>query len=279
MDHADVRYLRAKRTVDERARSRRVRDRLLGELPANPDAIELGAGTGAFLPTLLGWGVEPSTYRGIDRSAELVGRARESLPDELAGGRPVERIDRGFVVGDCEATFEVGDALAVETGGADLVVAQALLDLVPIEDAVDAVERVLVPDGLAYLPITFDGVTLFEPEHPRDGAVIAAYHDHIDAQPGRDSRAGRRLLTHLGERDGELLSVAASDWIVRPRDGTYPADEGYFLDRVLAFVAEALADRGVGAEDWLATRRRQRESGELCYVAHQYDFLYRRADS
>ncbi|MFC7172308.1 hypothetical protein ACFQL0_00805 [Haloplanus litoreus] len=42
MDHADERYLAAKRTVDDRALDRRVRDRLLDELPAAPGCWRRG---------------------------------------------------------------------------------------------------------------------------------------------------------------------------------------------------------------------------------------------
>lgn len=292
-DHADVRYLESKRSVDERARSRRVRDRLLAELPAAPDVVDVGAGTGAFLPCLLEWGVRRGAYRGVDRSAALVDHARETLPDKLAADYRVEPLDgkggdavgdgeegdEGFVVEDLAASFGTGDALALDARAADLVVAQALVDLVPLEAAMDAFERALRPGGLAYLPITFDGVTLFQPDHPADGAVAEAYHADIDATPGRDSRAGRHLLDHLRERDGDLLAVAASDWVVRPRGGGYPADERRFLGRILDFVAAALdgreLDADANADDWLATRRRQLAEGRLGFVAHQYDFLYR----
>jgi len=70
----------------------------------------------------------------------------------------------------------------------------------------------------------------------------------------------------------EVLAVDSSDWIVRPREGTYPANERFFLEHVPAFVAEA--DTSV-ADDWLATRREQLAAGTLAYVAHQYDLLAR----
>ena len=213
--------------------------------------------------------------RGVDRSASLVEHARETLPGALDESYDVERFEEGFAVDGAPADFEAGDVLALQSGDADLVVAQALLDLVPPGEAMDAIERALRPGGLAYLPITFDGVSLFVPGHPDDGAVVDAYHAAIDRRAGRDSRAGRRLLGHLGGRAGELLAVDASDWVVRPDGDGYPADEAYFLGCVLGFVEDALAGAEVDAADWLADRRAQLEAAELCYVAHGYDFLYR----
>ncbi len=124
-------------------------------------------------------------------------------------------------------------------------------------------------DGLVYAPLTFDGETVFLPEHPADEQVVEAFHAAIDAAPGRDSRAGRRLLDRLRERGARVEAVAASDWIVRPS-----ADERYFLACILGFAADAIGSSKRG-EEWLETRRRQLREGELTYVAHGYDLLWR----
>jgi hypothetical protein len=281
VNHADVRYLEAKRTVDDRALDRRVRDRLLAALPDAPRVLEAGAGTGVTVSRLREWGVG-GRYRGVDRAEAVVERARERARDEPG----VELADgAGGDGGDADATdedgdapltvgFEVGDALSAFAGdAADLLVAQAFLDLVPLGEALSAFEAALSPGGLLYAPITFDGGTIFQPDHPADDAVVAAYHDRIDARSGRDVRAGRHALDRLGRRDGDLLAVGASDWVVRPRDGAYPADERFFLSHILEFVERAV---DVPERDgWLAARRDQLSAGELTYVAHGYDLLYR----
>ena len=275
MDHADIGYLESKRTVDDRARSVRVRDRLLAALPDRPTVVDAGAGTGVMLHRLLDWGVRPRTYRGIDWSAPLVENARRSLPGRLADGYSVETDRDGFSVEGTDVRFETGDVLYLQDGSVDLVIGQALLDLVPIEDAMDAIERALRPGGLAYLPITFDGLSLFLPGHPDDQTVVEAYHAAIDESPGRNSRAGRSLLDHLRTRHGTLVAVDASDWIVRPHDDGYPDDEVTFLKHILGFVADATNGRGIDASDWLAVRHEQLHAAQLTYVAHGYDFLYR----
>ncbi|WP_251341942.1 class I SAM-dependent methyltransferase [Haloplanus halophilus] len=273
MNHADEGYLEAKRTVDERALDRRVRDRLLDELPAAPRVLEAGCGTGVTVPRLVAWGVTDGEYRGVDRDAATVERARALRAAELDADADAD--GEGFRVDDLTVRFEAGDALDAFAGErADLVVAAAFLDLVPVDEALDAFASALAPGGLVYAPITFDGETVFQPDHPADDAVVAAYHDAIDDEPGRDARAGRHLLDRCRARDGALLAAGASDWIVHPRDGGYPADERRFLGAILSFVEEAV-DGVPGAEDWLRTRRRQLDSGTLTYVAHGYDVLYR----
>lgn len=279
MDHADRRYLEAKRSVDARAIDRRVRGDLLAALPDRPRVFDAGAGTGTTAVRLRDWGVEPAAYLGVDRDGDCLAYAGHARAEELARrGAAVERTDAGFRVGDADHRFRADDALAAardRPGEFDLVVAASFLDLVDRSVAFAAFERALAPGGLLYAPVTFDGVTVFDPAHPDDDAVLAAYHDAIDGPTGRNSRAGRRCLSALSDRDGTLRAVGGSDWIVRPRDGAYPADERYFLGCILDFVAAALADAPVDADDWLATRRRQLAAGELTYVAHNYDICYR----
>jgi len=53
MNHARVRYLESKHSVDERSRSRRVSERLFEALPEAPTVGEAGAGTGTTVPWLL----------------------------------------------------------------------------------------------------------------------------------------------------------------------------------------------------------------------------------
>jgi SAM-dependent methyltransferase len=279
-EHGQWRYLAAKASVDDRARSRRVRDCLRDALPEDPEVVEAGCGLGGTVPHLYDWGVAPSAYRGVDTAERVVALTRRLTPCVLRRhGLEAEDTPAGCRVDGARIAFETGDALdALPGAGADLLVAQSFLDLVDLDAALDAIDAALAPGGLAYAPLTFDGVTLFQPDHPADDRVLDAYHDAIDSEPGRDSRAGRHLLDLLrGREDATLLAAAASDWLVRPIGGAYRADERYFLDRILDFVADAA--RGVdGGEDWLATRRRQLAAGELTYVAHGYDLLWRRED-
>jgi SAM-dependent methyltransferase len=276
MEHATPRYLHAKESIDERALSRRVRDHLLAALPTAPRIVEAGCGTGVTVSRLRSWGVDRGEYRGIDTSSAIVSHARGARPRICRReGASVRATDTGWLIDALDCRFRVGDALARAPDqfedGADLVVAQAFLDLVDIEAAIDAVASALAPGGMLYAPITFDGTSCFLPAHPDDEAVERAYHAAINAQPGRDNRAGRRLLDRL--RGEALLAVDSSDWIVRPHEGGYPADEQFFLSRILDFVGDALADAPVAADDWLETRRDQLTAGTLIYVAHQYDLL------
>jgi len=275
-DHGRRRYLLAKRSVDDRGRDRRVRDRLLAALPDRPAVVEAGPGAGLAPLSLREWGVAPARYRGVDRDPRVVRFARHLAPRALrrAGHDAVDTAD-GCRLDGAPVRFAAGDALAELPGaGADLLVAQSFLDLVPATAALDAVADAVTPGGLAYAPLTFDGVTLFRPSHPADAAVTAAFHEDIDAEDGRTSRAARGLLDALADRPERVLAVGASDWVVRPVEGAYRADEAHFLSCILGFVADA-ARRVDGGADWLATRREQLAAGELTYLARNLDLLWR----
>jgi len=270
--------LEAKRTVDDRAYDRRVRDRLLDALAPSPTVLDIGCGTGTALSWLLEWGVDEVTYHGVDADETVIAFASAVRPAACRyQGRSVTETERGATVGDLSMTFERDDAFTAlaAADGLDCVIARSFADLVPVGDLLDAIEGALAPGGLAYLPITFDGGTIFQPDHPADGAVEHAYHEAINAESGRDAHAGRHLIDAARDRDGDLLAVGGSDWVVRPRDGRYLADEAYFLEYILDSVADTLAETTVdGAADWITTRRRQLAAGRLTYAAHGFDILY-----
>lgn len=314
-DHGDVRYLAAKRAVDDRTHDVRVRERLLAELPSDPVVYDAGAGTGAALGRLLSWGVSPDAYHGVDSDPALIDHAVEARAEECATrGLSVERRDdRAFRAGGMDVSFGVGDVASPDVPAAglepaDLVVAASLLDLLDIETAMDRFGAVTATDGLVYAPATFDGATMFAPTHPADGAIERVFHDSMRAKPDHTPEAARTLVSSVTRRGGELLAVGSSDWVVCG-DGGYPDDDRYFLDRICGYVASALLDREDGplttsepadlrelpltdrarsvvadsdqtAEDcrsWLCDRRRALEAGELTYLAHQLDVLYRPA--
>lgn len=281
MKHARIRYLESKRTIDERSRSRRVADRLFECLPDAPTVGEAGAGTGGAVPWLLDGGVTAGTYRGVDLSPTVVAHARRTRPATLRyRGYDAVDTEGGGAVGDFQFGFETGDALRrLRERRYDLVIAQQFMDLVSLEPAVDALTAAAEDGGLVYCPLTFDGVTVFQPDHPADEAVERAYHDAISADADRDARAGRHLLEEFRGRPGSLLAVGASDAVVYPLGDEYPGDERHFLDCLLGFVEESVPTEAVPAvDDWLSARHEQLADGRLSYIGHRYDFLYRTAD-
>lgn len=278
MKHARIRYLESKQSVDQRSRSRRVADRVFEAIPEAPTVGEAGAGTGTTVPWLFEHGVTAGSYTGIDLSPTVIEHARRTQPASLRyRGYDAVDTETGGTVGEFQFEFVSGDALQRLTEQShDLVVAQQFMDLVSLEPAVDALTAAVKAGGLVYCPLTFDGVTIFQPDHPADERVQQAYHDAISDDADRDARAGRHLLEEFRSRAGSLLAVDASDAVVHPRDGEYPRDERYFLGCLLEFVDESVPASAVPEiSDWLSARRDQLADGRLSYVGHRYDLLYR----
>jgi SAM-dependent methyltransferase len=318
------RYLASKRSVDDRAVNERVLRRLATELNGRTrlDVLVLGAGIGRGLERLLEREVLPADAEIactlVDLRESNVKAARERLPEwarsqghtitELGGNHdgpadldpgnaeaesgqeergPHLRIEADSRTIDVEVLLADAFSL-VDRGEWDLLVGGAFLDLFDLDEALPRLLGALRPGGYCYFPITFDGGTIFEPaiEGLAPDRLEDAFHARIDSDG--DSRAGRHLLTELPREGVEVLAAGSSDWVVRARNGTYPAEEATFLRYIVDTVADALAadgedekeegnDRnGLGSEAlarWRERRHEQIERGDLIYIAHQLDVL------
>lgn len=296
-----TRYLTSKKTVDDRALNRVVVERLrseLGSLQGPTHVLELGAGVGSMVARLVDWGVlHTARYRLLELDEALLSQARPYLQDwAKERGYRVEARGAGIgIVGsaglDVDVQFEPADledylARPEQLGSADLLIANAFLDLV---DLPTVTRRLLTGPSaprLFWFSINFDGDTIFEPAHPHDATLLAVYHRSMDdrtraGRPAGDSRAGRHLFAHLRAAGAELLAAGSSDWVVWPAHGRYPADEAHFLHHIIDTVEQELRRHPEVAPDildeWVALRHAQITRGDLVYVAHQLDFLGRPA--
>ncbi|OYR58110.1 hypothetical protein [Halorubrum halodurans] len=329
--YAHARYLEAKRSVDDRALHRPTLDRLraaVADRSTPLHVVEVGCGTGTMLRRLLEWGVLPDevVYRGydlregtLDRAVDELGRWADDagyavdLDDETGDDPETTRAVRldGPGGSSVTATFAAADAVEVARrtdAEYDLLVGCAFLDLVDLDRALAPLLG-LVPGGLAYFPITFDGETFLAPalgdgksereevDDATERAVLDVYHATMDApdRPG-GSRTGRELFAALPAAGGEVVAAGGSDWVVTP---PYPADEAYFLHHLVngieGAVGEALADAGEeGGERladgatarlspelvsaWADARHRAVADGRLTFGAHNLDVLARVGD-
>src|SRR6516164_9188324 len=291
LDYA--RYLAAKTTVDDRALNRHVLPELRRLMPAGvPRVLEVGAGLGTMVARLMDWGVVGGgEYVLLDADRRLLDRSRRWLCDWAAArGLRSDLLPDGLRVGDLRVRLvhaELGTYLEAAPGAAaDVLIANAVLDLVDVPTVLPGLLRLLVPGGVYWFTINYDGESIFAPAHPHDDQVMRAYHRDMDeriryGRPAGESRTGRLLFHYLRAAGAPALAAGSSDWVVYPaRDGDYPADEAYFLRSILSTIQNALRSREDRVEpadlaDWLAVRRRQLAAGELVYIAHQLDFVGR----
>jgi hypothetical protein len=293
MDYSFPRYLLAKQSVDDRALNRSVYAALQANLPSGRlRIVEAGAGIGTMPVRLLRWGLlRQADYLAVDALAENVEFARGWIPDwaaanglrvETGAGDELRLYDEGRDLRLELVAADLFDFIASRPAPSDLLIAHAVLDLLPLPASLGPLLSLLKPGGLGWLTLNFDGVTSLEPPYDPalDQEIERLYHRSMDERPGGgDSRTGRHLFSYLKEAGAQLLAAGPSDWVVHAAGEGYPADEAYFLDFILHFFEESLggsSDLEPGAfERWLAARRGQLQRGELVYVAHQLDFLVR----
>ena len=287
-----TRYLAAKKTVDDRALNRPVLAELRRLIPTTaPRVLEVGAGLGTMVARLVDWQVlGAGEYTLLDVDRRLLSDSREWLCAwATARGLSPEPLPDGLRLGELRVRLveaELGDYLEAGSGEpADVLIAHAFLDLVDVPAVLPRLLRLLVPGGVYWFTVNFDGETVFQPDHPRDDDVLGAYSRDMDeriryGRPAGESRTGRRLFGHLRAAGALPLAAGSSDWVVHAgADGAYPDDEAYFVQTILQTIEAAVRHRvdPAALADWMAARRRQLTTGELVYLAHQLDFVGRRA--
>jgi SAM-dependent methyltransferase len=296
-----IRYLAAKKTLDDRSLNRQVWDHLVEAVRGRSDSaplkvLEVGCGIGTMLERLLDWGLlTRAAYTGIDVEAEFIREARRRFRVYAAeknanlASQPGAPLVLRTTDQDIRVTLEAADLIDFmdrEQGKPtwDLLVAHAVLDLIDLPTALPRLLSRLVPDGLFYFTLNFDGATIFEPaiDPDLDRRIETLYHGTMDTrrrqgQPAGSSVTGRQLLGRLKAAGARLVAAGSSDWVVFPGPHGYPGDEAYFLHYIIDTIGQALHHHPdldpSRFENWLAQRHRQIESAELIYIAHQLDVM------
>ncbi|AFK18860.1 SAM-dependent methyltransferase [Haloferax mediterranei ATCC 33500] len=293
-DEQFVRYLHAKETVDDRALHRPTLAHLIDLLEeraeSHPDeplrVVSVGSGTGSMCRRLLSWGVfdahDEIKYIMVDRKQGMADQAAAAFAEWSHGaGWTAEpttdgfRIERhGRRVSLTYVTSDLFEAMTVLPKAIDLVIAHAVVDILPLRRAVESLLSRLTDEGILYAPVTFDGRTSFRPAHEADDEIIAAYHETMrgDERAGPDT--GSDLFSVLPSLGAPVVAAGGSDWVVHP---PHDDDERVFLDRILGFVEESVieSDRvdDETLDHWLKARHGQLASDELAYIAHNVDVL------
>ena len=299
--HSYSRYLASKRTVDDRALNRHVLDRLRAELAklsgADARVLEIGAGLGTMVARVVDWGLFlRGEYCLLDVEGALLADAREWLLSWARTRGLSASVDRDHlrIKGGAGIDLDV-HFICAELGGfigqapglapADVLIANAFLDLVDVPAMLPRLFDQLSPGGLYWFSVNFDGETILEPEHSDDALFMRVYHRSMDkrvryGRPAGDSKSGRHLFGHLRAAGASILAAGASDWVVHAQGRDYPDDEAHFLREIVGTIAAELAQHqeipSHALAHWTALRHRQIDDGELVYIAHQLDLLGRR---
>jgi len=296
-----IRYLAAKKGLDDRSLNRHVYDTLVRAVRDRTDpsplrVLEVGCGIGTMLERLLDWGLlTRAAYTGIDVEAEFIRAAAQRLHGYAAAHQGSLSQESGGVMlfstptQNVRVALEAADLLDFldrEPGKStwDLLVAHAVLDLIDLPTALPRLLSRLSPGGLFYFTLNFDGVTTLEPpmDPDLDAWIETRYHHTMDTRrhrgrPSGSSLTGRRLFGHLKEAGARVAAAGSSDWVVFPGPEGYLGDEAYFLHFIIDTIGLALREHPEldpgRFQAWLTRRHRQIDSDELIYIAHQLDVM------
>lgn len=294
-------YLVSKISVDDRALNAGVVKALQRELAPGDGGtvrvLELGAGIGTMPARLIEWQIlKRAHYTLLDADPELLhvartwlldwARARSYDADASADGLHVRHAD-GLDVQFRFVEHDLSNPGFFDSArhSLDLLVANAVLDLVHVPTVLPGLLDLLDQNGLYWFSINFDGESIFVPEHSDDALLLGVYHASMDHRirggaPAGDSKTGRHLFTHLRAAGASILQAGSSDWVVFANQGAYPDQEAEFLRCIVHTIHDELVQHPEvpreALETWKALRLSQIETGELVYLAHQLDFVGRR---
>lgn len=299
-EYSFIRYLEAKKTVDDRAINRHVWQVLSRSLPS-PSAekplniVEMGAGIGTMIERMIEWGLlDYANYTAFDVEPENIQHARQKLLNWAS--------DHGF------QSIRLVDGLKIKSGGReisinliegdlfdffsdqhnlsryDFLVAHAFLDLVDLPVTLPKIFNLGKDGSLFYFTINYDGLTIIEPtiDDDFDRLVLEMYHRTMlerihNGKRFGDSQAGRHLINHIQESGGRILAAGSSDWFIFPTSSGYHHDESYFLHFLIHTIFQALINQPeLDLEkfvEWIHLRHTQIERQELVYIAHQLDYV------
>jgi SAM-dependent methyltransferase len=296
-----IRYLQAKKSIDDRSLNAHVAQTLIMRLQELFDNIEVrvfeaGCGIGTMIERMLSWGaLAKCSYTAIDLEPEHVAEAMRRLVQLGFRGeiQPQKGSDHTLVLKnrtqEIKIELKIGNVIKFARDKDNfhqyhLILAHAFLDLVDIYSFLPPILSCGIPGGLIYFTLNFDGATSLEPiiEADLDRQIIALYHETMDhrliqGKPSGDSQTGRHLLPFLQKLGLNILDAGASDWVIFPHMGSYPNDDAYFLHFIIDTIYCALEFcpeiKPGQLKTWAEIRHEQIEHGELFYMAHQIDVL------
>lgn len=201
-------WLALRAIADGRARNGRLVRRLGAQFEGcgGIRVLDLGAGTGASLRALAPVLGAAQRWVLADHDADLL--ARLDAPERIM----IERRGVDLAAG-LAGLFDPAP---------DLVTASAFFDLCGAAWIEALVERVAACGAAVYAALSYDGREDWDPPHPLDADVLAAFHADQRRDKGLGPALGPGAHAHLAAclaRRDYLVAEASSDWrLAQPAD-------------------------------------------------------------
>ena len=174
--------------------------------------LEIGGGLGTMVAGLVEWRVDRwADYHLLDVDAQLIADARLWLASWAESRGLAYTVETASVRLQGEPDIdvnvrlvcaEIGDLLRdsadPDLPRADLLVANAFLDLVDVPAILPRLLGLLADDGLGWFTVNFDGETILEREHSDDALFMRVYPSpHFSPAFGFSTEGGTCTATGL----------------------------------------------------------------------------------
>lgn len=269
MSGFSVAWLDLREGADNNARDKTLAAQALdwltsGDAGSMPIIVDLGSGTGSTLRALTHVGASPARDSPRSLNGNFVWRLVDHDPALL--NEALRRHSKTHVIEDHEA--DLLDLTTLPLTGARLVTASALFDLVSLS-VVDALTARLVQHqaGL-YAALNYDGITHWEPPHPLDGRVLAAFNQDQRRDKGLGLALGPDAADYLQmalSRAGYTVWIADSPWELGPDDAALVRE---LIPGIASAVAEGYGLDKQALQEWQDFRLAHAATGR-CVVGHQ----------
>ncbi|GGM23755.1 trans-aconitate methyltransferase [Micromonospora sonchi] len=259
-------WLALREPADVAARSTELVDTVRATLTGDGPFVvhDLGAGTGSLgrwlAPLLPG----PQHWILHDQDPDLLAQAASERPGAAADGTPVTVRTR---------RADLTRLTAADLGGADLVTASALLDMLTAEELEHLVATCAEAGCPALFLISVTGTVRLTPADPLDAEVAAAFNAHQ-----RRTRDGRRLLgpdapdacVAAFARHGVTVRTRPSPWQLGPAQAALAAQ---WFTGWLDAAREQCPELTERTREYGRRRRAEAEGGRLGVVVEHTDLL------
>jgi len=267
-------WLALREGADSRARAAPLLD-LLRERLAGRSTLtiaDIGCGTGSTIRAISRLLPERQVWHLYDYDGALLKAARTALA-RWAGADPHAGGDAGSITLSRDGrVIEVSvhrlDLMAelarVFDPPPDLVTASAFFDLVSAEWIDAFVRQAAAVRSAVYAAITYNGEEEWEPPHPADAAVLAAFHAHQRTDKGFGPAAGPAAVSHLAG------GLAAEGYDVFTADSPWRLGEGdeSLIEAIAMGSADAVAETGLVPAHQIAAWREARMGAARCRIGH-----------
>jgi hypothetical protein len=271
MSSFDPQWLSLREPVDHRSRARGPQDACARHFGAREriTVLDLGSGTGSnlraswlHLPTRQSW-------RLVDHDPVLLETAHRTL--SIWAGSPqrdgerlsFERGGKALIISFERADLRT-DVERLIASRPDLVTAAALFDLVScdwIDRFTDALADARLP---LHAVLTYDGSARWEPGHPADAQVNAAFNEHQTRDKGFGQAAGSQAARHLSvalRARGYAVEIGNSPWLLTRYDNS-------LIQSLADGIEQAVGETALVPEETLAAWREAHCHPVRCEIGH-----------